>query len=113
MANPLRGEVDVQVGDKSYVLRFSINAMVAAESVMGLGISDIIAELQASPKLGTLRTVMWAGLREYQPKITLDAVGDIIGELGLQKAGEIIGDALAKAFPAGDGARPSLGTTQG
>lgn len=113
MANPLRGEVDLVVGEKTYVIRLSINAMVEAETVMGMGIGDVIAELQDRPKLGTLRALLWAGLREHQPKITLEAAGEIIAEIGFQKVAEIVGNALSLAFPDEGGGSPSPDATQG
>lgn len=112
MANALRGEVDIEVDKKTLTLRLSINAMAEAETILGAGIADIIGELQQNPKVGTLRALLWAGLREHQPKTTLADAGEIIGALGVQRAAEVIGDSLSKAFPAGDGARPSLETTQ-
>ncbi len=113
MANPHRGEVDLTVGDKTYTLRLSINAMVEVEQISGLGISDIIAELQAAPKLGTLRTLLWGALREHHPKMSLVDAGDIIGEIGIQAVADAVGEALSKSFPAPDGGRPSPVATQG
>jgi hypothetical protein len=104
MANALRGEVDLPVGDKTYTLRLSINAIVEVETLLDKGINEILATLDpASARIGTLRAILWASLQEHHPEVTLLDAGEMIGTVGAENAGPIIGDAIKAAFPASDG----------
>ena len=58
-----------------------------------------------------MRDVMWAGLRESHPHITVVEAGDLIVAMGgLQVAIVRIGEACIASFPAAgdDGARPTM-----
>jgi hypothetical protein len=104
MANPLRGEVDLQVGEKTYTLRLSINAIAEVETLLDKGINEILSTLDPqNARIGTLRAILWASLQEHHPEITLLDAGDLIGDVGAENAGPIIGDAIKAAFPAPDG----------
>lgn len=101
MANRLKGEVEIKAGDKTYVLRLSINAIVEIEGLLGLSINEVAASL-ADPervKVGTLRAIVWGGLRQHHPALTLAEAGEIIGEAGIAQIGDVIGQAFNVAFP--------------
>jgi len=55
-------------------------------------------------RLSVLRDLAWHGLRRHHPDITLDDVSDMTDELGQQRFGEIIGNAIraAQGQPADD-----------
>lgn len=117
VVNPLRGEIELVVGTgdeaKTYTLRLQANAMVEAETVTGLGMGEIIAKMQQAPAIGLLRGLLWAAMREYQPKATLADAGEIISIIGIPKAGDVLGDALKWALPDADTSGPSPVATQG
>lgn len=107
MANPLKGEISFQADGKEYVLQYSNNALVELEDRLDRGIVDISDELvrwSKEPKnlrLGTIRAVFWAGLRQYHPEVDLIEAGELITRAGgLLKAAELIGKAFERAFPA-------------
>lgn len=116
MANPHKGEVDFQAGDKTYTLRYSNNALCQLEEAMGKTIIEISNELASWAKepdkvsLSTVRKVFWAGLGGGK-KMTLEAAGDIIDEAGgLSVVMEAISKALERTFEAGTkDARPPNG----
>jgi len=101
MANPIKGEVDFPVGDKTYRLRLSINEVIEVEDILGLGIIQIanmfndVNALRAS----TVRAVLWGALREHHPEIDLLAAGDIMGEARLLPTIQHVAEALQAAFP--------------
>lgn len=101
MANKDRGEVTLQAGDVTHIIRFTINSLCNLEDAMGMPITKIGTELDAGAKtktikLGTLRTILKHGLIEEK---TLDEVGDIIGEAGLPAVMTAIAAGIAQAFP--------------
>ena len=141
MANPQRGEVSFESGGKTYILRYSANALCALESELDRGILDIAAEMQSwGPPLGAdgkpldetadqaaararrmrlslVRALFWAGLIDDAPHLSLAQAGDLITAIGgLQAALVLVVDAFAKAFPddAGTkGARPPKAAAAG
>ncbi|MFA5897932.1 MAG: GTA-gp10 family protein [Hyphomicrobium sp.] len=109
--NPHKGEVALMAGEKTYVLRLSINAIAEIEDLMGEGIEAIIRK---TDRVGTLRAILWGALREHHSELSLFDAGDIIGEIGAPAAGEKIGEALKLAFPVPEGdARPQIAAQGG
>ena len=99
MANSHRGEVVFTAGGKERTLRFGTNALCEIEEAAGAGINAVIERLQGGdPSIRTMRMLFAAGLG-----VPAEAAGAVMDEIGVAKAGELIGEALALAFPAGDG----------
>jgi hypothetical protein len=84
------------VGETDYTLRLSVNAIAEAEGLLDKGVNEIIQSLD---RVTTLRALLWAGLLEHHPKLTLFAAGELIGEAGADVIGEKLGEALKAAFP--------------
>jgi hypothetical protein len=105
MANAARGEAAFEIEGKTYTLSFSINALCELEDAMGEGVTAVTRRLSDESKLRLrdVRTVFWAGLRDHHPEIDLAGAGNLMTALGQVEAIEIVGKALALAFPAGDG----------
>ena len=107
MANPNKGEVDVEIGGQHYRLAFTTNSICELEEQLGRGWFDIASELATwspptdadgkSPKKETadelrqrmarvkfslMRAIFWAMLREHRPTITLKAAGDLMQASG-------------------------------
>ena len=100
MANPIRGEVELKAGEKTYQLRLSINSIVEIETLLDRGIGQIIESLDPDRvRVGTLRALLWGALRENHPTISIFDAGDLISQIGAAVAGEKIGEALKAAFP--------------
>lgn len=96
MANPLKGEVDLVVGTKTYTLCFPSNRIVEVETLLGQPIAQIAVEFAQSPSFGVIRTLLWAALREHQGKIDLLGAGAIMDDIegGLEAMIDPIGRAL-------------------
>lgn len=95
-ANPERGEVDLVVGGKTYVLALTTNTICALEKRTGKPYGDLIGGLVRMDHAG-LRDLVWAALqRHHGPQFkTVDAVGDLMDEAGGFK------DALVKFWELG------------
>jgi hypothetical protein len=113
MANPQKGEVSFEAGGASYTMRLSVDALCALEEATGKGVVALSAELSdpARLRMSTVRHVVWAGLREHHPDVSLKAAGELIVEAGgLAKMMEHVSLAFQRAFPdeekKGKGARP-------
>ncbi len=101
MANPLRGSVPLQVGDRSYTLSFSINALCELETELDQSVASIIKTIQTPEalRLSTVRSLVWAGLQDHHAGLSLVEVGQIITEAGLQPTIAKVGEAFRLAFP--------------
>lgn len=117
-ANRVKGEATFEVGGRSYVLAFTVNAMCEVEYILNLSTDRILSALVRSPPLHIVRALLWGGLRQHHPDIDLPAAGDLIEEAGgAGVALEKIGAALIAAFPDVKGgeetARPRKGARAG
>lgn len=114
MANPLRGEAPLKVGDVEYTLVFDINAMCEAEEFLDLTVREILSKLDS---LIVVRGLIWAGLRAKHAEVTVKQAGAIIEAIGgADQALEVLGRGLTAAFPEGkegEGANPPNGAAVG
>lgn len=103
MSNRHRGEATVTIGGVSYCFVFTIAAICEIEDIERLPIGMVMEKLQRG-FVSTICVLVWAGLREHHREVTLagarDITVDLIAEVGAPRAGEIIGEAVAAAFPA-------------
>lgn len=97
MANAQRGEVSLEIGETTYTLRLGRNALATAETVLGKTWPDIVRDLDG---FATQRAVLWAGLQQYHPKLSLLDVGDLMDELSDEDLiGEKLAECLKVTFP--------------
>lgn len=101
MANPHRGSVALQVGDRAYTLSFSVNALCELEDHLGKPIAKIADGLNdpANVRMSVVRALLWAGLRDHHDEIDLKAAGLIASDAGIPAVMEAIGKAFSLAFP--------------
>lgn len=100
MANAHKGELAFTAGAKDYTLRFSANAICELEQQVDRAAADIVAALGGTPRYSLIRAVLWAGLTEHHPAITLKTAGEIMDELGgLAAAMRVVTKGLVLAFP--------------
>jgi hypothetical protein len=100
MANPHRGEATLRDGETEYRLRFHWNAAAEYEEVTGQTLSEALANVarrRVSAK--AVRAMLWAGLREHHPEVTLAQAGQIIDHVGRTEANRVLGVALRYYFP--------------
>jgi len=100
MANAERGEVDLVIGDTSYKLRMSINAVAEIETYLDKGVNEIATMVRnpADFRIGTWRVLLWGALREFHP-CSIDAAGEIMGRAGVDMIVNKVGEAMTLAFP--------------
>jgi hypothetical protein len=108
MSNAYKGEIEFEAEGKTYILQFNAEALIALEEKLDKGIIKITREMErwaTNPedvRLGTVRTIWWAGLHAHQPELTLADASALIFALdgGFAKAVELIGEGFSKGFPA-------------
>lgn len=97
MANPARGEVALQAGDKTYTLKLGANALSSLTGTLHMGLGEI-NEALAAGRVDVIRAVLWAALLK-EHKLDLIQTGDVMDDAGFEVVGKAIGDALKLAFP--------------
>lgn len=97
MANPIKGELDFTAGGQSYRFVIGTYAMAALERRTGKPVTAIFdgSALGMDLMLG----IMHSGLLLHH-ELTEREVAAIMDDLGLERCGEIVTEALKLAFPA-------------
>lgn len=124
MANHLKGEVEIVLGDRTLIFRLGVNEMIAIQDALGLADDDqkFLGALSNLRSFKAVRTIIHAGLTRNQPELTPEQAGDVVTEIGMVKIAEIIQQALHWALPekkpgaaggekGGAKPRPSVGPT--
>jgi hypothetical protein len=92
--------VPIQLGGKTRTLKYGFNALVDLEDTLGIPIQDLMKVFSRGAKLRDLRAILWVGLRQEEPGLTQDDVGNMIESAEDFKAiGEAIRAAMEAAFP--------------
>src|ERR1043166_9714140 len=117
MANKMRGEASLKIGDKLYILCYDNSAMIELEDLLDSGIVAITNEIQTwagrkddkgnilSPgrperiRLKWIRALLYVGLKKHQRKMTLEDVSGVMDELGdNSKAMNAIAEGMSVSF---------------
>ena len=106
MGNAIKGEVSFEAGGRTYVLVYSIDALCALEERLDISVTEIGQAMGKTMRLGFLRALFWAGLRERQPEVTEKAAGELIPLIGADALAPLLTEAFAKAFPTPEGGAP-------
>jgi hypothetical protein len=97
MANPHRGEVSFEADGKTWTMVFTTNAICELEAETGESIHAFGSKLDA-PSMKMVRVMVWAALRPRHPEITIEAAGDIMDAIGVEKAGNLVSRAMSLLF---------------
>lgn len=97
MANINRGEVSFEAEGTAWTLVFSINALCDLEDRTGRSVQDL--NLDGALSMRLLRDLIWAGLRERHPAVTVEDAGRIATAAGMGVMQEKVMQAIVAAFP--------------
>lgn len=103
MGNRETGEVTFEAAGQTWTLRYGTNEMCQIEDHFDESIVSLANKLQdeAGVKIKTLRQLFRIGLSQ---DMNIGEVGKLMDQVGIAKAGELIGQAFQAAFPdASDG----------
>ena len=82
-ANALRGEAELRVGERAFVLRPSFAALVAAEAELGPLFALVERAADARLGLGELASLFWHCVQDRPEALTREAVGEAVIAQGL------------------------------
>lgn len=100
MANIQKGEVSFEALDKSWTIKLGTNAMCEIEDATGYSINDIGDKLSGDHfNMKLMRTVFVSGMVEFHADIDEQTVGNVIDDIGFDKAAQIMEQAFVFATP--------------
>lgn len=80
MANGFKGEVSLQHEGKTYEMVLDFNALCDFEGETGKNALTALQGFESGEiNASDMRALMWAGLRQKHPDMTLTLAGDILG----------------------------------
>lgn len=82
-ANILRGEAELRVGERTYILRPSFASLVAAETELGPLFALVERAAEGRLGLGELACLFWHCVKERPEELTREAVGEAAVAQGL------------------------------
>lgn len=98
-------DTQIQIGEKSYTVRFSVRAMNALQEHWKLKsfqeVAKKISTLQENVQIDDLVGFVWAGLRTHHRDLTKEDVFDLIDEVGVQGIEGLLSSALSGSLPTG------------
>jgi hypothetical protein len=103
MVNAHKGDVALEVGGKTYTLRYSHSALIKLEKQLDQSIMRIMQDIGKADemRIGTLVAILWAGLQKHHPDLSVDEACELLDEKGDDASViDVIGDAFQKAFNA-------------
>lgn len=76
--------------DRPRNIRLNTNALVKAEELLGRSIS----EFEKNFGIKEIRAMLWVGLQHEDKTLTLETVGELIDEAGLEYVIDKVGEAI-------------------
>ena len=101
MANDIRGEVSFAALGQTWTMKLGNGAVRHIENETGKPFAQVGAELSDETKasITLLTQVFCAALQRHHPGVTVEDCDDIIDEIGHQKVGELLGEAVQLMQP--------------
>ncbi len=97
MANSLKGEVSLVYSGADYTMVLDFNALCDFEGETGKNALSVL-DGGSSMTASDMRALLWAGLRQRHPEMTLSLAGEILSE-NIDAIGRATAVALPKAAP--------------
>lgn len=102
-----RGTVSFEAGGVSYRARLSINAMCDYQDMAGETVIDFYAALErGDTDVRKIRNLMSIAIEGDH---SLEEVGDIMSEMGMDEVGRVLGEMATAAFPEAQGSASGNG----
>lgn len=81
MANSFKGQVSVSYGGKTYTMALDFNALCDFEDQTGKNALQALDGMEnGDVSAREMRALMWAGLKQFHPEMTLPLAGHILAE---------------------------------
>lgn len=97
--NKHKGHLQVPIGERTYTLQLTFDAMASIEEATGLDIENALKFEPGKPMLKRLRMVFFNFLHEHHPEVTEKMAGELLLLASVPAIEEALVKATAAAFP--------------
>lgn len=101
-------DVEVNVGGRSFTLRYSIKAQLALKDRWKCESDREVQARMAKPSMDDFIDIFWAGLRKHHPEVTREEVLDLLDDAGADGMTAAVAQAMDAASPP-EAPRPAEG----
>ena len=99
MTNPMKGEIQITLGEEEYKTRLTIDSIIRIETELDKGILAITQKIgDADVRVGELRTVLLHALRGGGNDLSEKDVSGIIAEVGIVDACRAVAEILTASL---------------
>tara|TARA_Y100001937_G_scaffold56002_1_gene77014 strand:+ start:3078 stop:3437 length:360 start_codon:yes stop_codon:yes gene_type:complete len=99
MTNPLKGEIEIELGGETYKCRLTIDSLVKIEDELDSGILELAADIaQAKVRMRTLIVVLRYALRGGGNDYDERKIKEILTGTGIIKASTVVAQLLADSL---------------
>jgi len=110
MTNPLKGQIEVTLGSKTYTARLTVDAIIKIETATGCGIIKLAQKMgEADIRITDLIAVLHQALRGGGNDIVEKDVNNIIQDVGIIEATRCVAELVTSSLMA----ESDEGATQG
>lgn len=89
-----------KINGKLYQFKYTVNALAKLEEETKYKDMNQLMTASQAGSIGAVRAMVWAGLIWDKPELTIEEVGDLMGDLsGMQQFAEAVGKAFAASTP--------------
>lgn len=79
MANPEKGETDLKLDGKTFIICLTAHEIVKIEQLYDVGITEISTWFQSqNMRLWRMQALLWAALQRHHSEVTIDQALDMI-----------------------------------
>ena len=101
MTNPLKGQIEVELGSKTYTARLTVDSIIKIETATGCGIIKLAQKMgEADIRITDLIAVLHQALRGGGNDIQEKDVNQIIQEVGIIDATKCVAELITKSLVA-------------
>tara|TARA_R100001510_G_scaffold55177_1_gene58751 strand:+ start:399 stop:746 length:348 start_codon:yes stop_codon:yes gene_type:complete len=101
MTNPLKGQIEVTLGSKTYKARLTVDAIINIETAVGCGIIKLAQKMaEADIKITDLIAVLHAALRGGGNDLNEKDISKIIQDVGIVEATRCVAELVTQSLTA-------------
>ena len=103
MANPMKAKIQLQLGEKSYNARLTIDSIIQIEEAVGCGIIKLAQKMsEADIRMTDIISVLTPALRGGGKNLQESDVKKIVGDIGIVAAASAVAELLTRSLTTGN-----------
>jgi len=101
MTNPLKGQVEVKLGDKTYKARLTIEAIIGIEETLNIGLLKLAQQMsQGDVRIGQVVGVLLPALRGGGNDLTQADIIKLVQDAGIVASTTVVANLIAQSLQA-------------